>query len=180
MQETAVPLRVLISGVTDQRLARPEQQDQQNAEHTHHREHRLVEDDLDHAVPEPGSGALDHGAERLLTGLMDIVPELAKSRKAQVLVGDPAGSVIDHENKTAGQQQQSDHTEKPADHASPCYLFARRPEARLTGADREIQPRQRVSGPPRRRNAIRKALTLRKRASIRRPMAAGAILPPLF
>jgi hypothetical protein len=62
--------------------------------------------------------------ERLLAGLMDVVPEFAKSGEAKILVGDPARPVIDHENEPASQQQQPYQTEKPADHASPCYLFA--------------------------------------------------------
>jgi hypothetical protein len=37
----------------------------------------------------------------------------------QGLIGDPARSVIDHENESAGQQQKPDKSEKTADHASP-------------------------------------------------------------
>src|SRR5882757_9097445 len=108
----------------------------------------MVEDDLDDAVPEPGGGALDHGAERLLAGLMDVVPEFAKPGEPQVLVGDPARPVIDHENETASQQQQPHQTEKPADHASPCYLPASG-RTRLTGRMQEIQPRQHLNRAPR-------------------------------
>src|SRR4051812_47513551 len=119
--ETAPLLRVSIPGIADQRLARPEQQHQEDAQHAHHGENRLVENDLDD-VPEPGRRSLDHGPERLLTGLMDVVPELAEAGEPQILVGDPAGPVIDHENEPASQQQQPNQTEKPADHTSPCYL----------------------------------------------------------
>src|ERR1700754_2114498 len=123
--EAAAPLRRLIPGIAYQRLERPEQQHQEDAQHAHHREYRLVEDELDD-VPEPGRRSLDHGAERLLAGLMDVVPELAEPGEPQVLVGDPACPVIDHENEPASQQQQPYQTKKPADHASPCYLFALR------------------------------------------------------
>jgi hypothetical protein len=51
---------------------------------------------------------------------MDVVPEFAKPGEPQILVGDPASPVIDHENEPASQQQQPYQTEKPADHASPC------------------------------------------------------------
>ena len=69
-----------------------------------------------------GAVALDPGPERLLAGLMDVVPELAEPGKAQGLIGDPACPVIDHEDKSAGQQQQPHKSEKTADHASPYYL----------------------------------------------------------
>jgi hypothetical protein len=69
--------------------------------------------------------AFHPGPECLLAGLMDIVPELAKPGKAQGLIGDPTCSVIDHENKSAGQQQQPDKSEKAADHASPYICRAR-------------------------------------------------------
>jgi hypothetical protein len=54
----------------------------------------------------------------LLAGLMDIVQELAEPGEPQRLIGDPARPVIDHENKSAGQQQKPDKAEKTADHAS--------------------------------------------------------------
>jgi hypothetical protein len=44
-------------------------------------------------------------AECLLAGLMDIVPELTKPGETQGLIGDPPRSVIDHEDKSARQQQ---------------------------------------------------------------------------
>src|SRR3984957_12255173 len=97
---TAVPLRQAVtykSGdavrsvprIADQRLARPEQQHQQNTQYAHHRKNRLVQDHPDDTVPEPGRVALNPGPERLLAGLMNIVPELAKTGKPQGLVGDP-------------------------------------------------------------------------------------------
>src|SRR5438046_3439681 len=110
-----------IPGVADQRLARPEQDHQQDPEHTHDRENRLVEHHLDDAVPEPGHMALDPGPKRLLAGLMDIVPELAEAGETQVLVGHPAGAVIDHEDKAAGQQQEPHKPEETADHVPPEY-----------------------------------------------------------
>ena len=66
-----------------------------------------------------GTLALRPGAERLLAGLMDIVPELAEPGEPQGLVGDPARAVIDHEDEAAGQQQKPDQSEKAADHVSP-------------------------------------------------------------
>src|SRR5260370_38796260 len=71
--------------------------------------------------------------ERLVVGLMDLVPELPNPGETQGLVGDPARSVIDHENKSAGQQQQSDKPEKTADHASPYIYRARKRSQPLTG-----------------------------------------------
>ena len=62
---------------------------------------------------------LGPGPERLLAGLMDIVPELAETGEPQRLVGDPACAVIDHEDEAAGQQQKPDQSEKAADHVSP-------------------------------------------------------------
>src|ERR1700716_1610275 len=79
---------------------------------------------------------------------MDVVPEFAKPGEPQILVGDPACPVIDHENEPASQQQQPHQTEKPADHASPCYLFALRP-AWLKRRTLEIQPRQHLNRPSR-------------------------------
>src|ERR1700760_2395156 len=106
-------------GIADQRLARPEQQHQQDAEHAHDSENRLVQQHPDDAVPQPGGVALDPGPECRLAGLIDVVPELAEPGEAQGLVGHPAGAVIDHEDETAGQQQQPDKSEKTADHPSP-------------------------------------------------------------
>src|SRR5215216_5592973 len=90
-----------IPGIADQRLARPEQDHQQDPHYAHHGENRLVQHDLDDAVPEPGHVALHPGPEGLLAGLMDIVPKLVEPGKSQVLVGHPAGAVIDHEDESA-------------------------------------------------------------------------------
>src|SRR3984957_14177197 len=105
--------------IADQRLARPEQEHQQNAQHAHHGKYRLIQHDPDDMGPEPRRNALHPDPQGLLAGLMDIVPEFAKPGKAQGLIGDPARPVIDHEDESAGQQQQSDKSEKAADHASP-------------------------------------------------------------
>src|SRR5207244_4764916 len=94
--------------IADQRLAGPEQDHEQNADHAQHGENRLIQHDLDHAVPEPGRGTLDPGPERQLAGLMDVVPELAKPGEPQGLVGDKPGAVIDHKEESAGQEQQAD------------------------------------------------------------------------
>jgi hypothetical protein len=64
---------------------------------------------------------------------MNFVPELTKPGETQGLIGDPARSVIDHENKSAGQQQQPDKPEKTADHASPYIHRARKRSQPLTG-----------------------------------------------
>src|ERR1700730_7603696 len=108
--------------IADQRLAGPEHEHQQDTENTHHGENRLVQNDFDDAGPEPRLRALHPGAECLLAGLMDVVPELTKPGETQGLVGDPAGAVIDHENESAGQQQKPDQSKQTADHASP-YIY---------------------------------------------------------
>src|SRR3979411_1128144 len=115
----ASPRSHSVPRIADQRLAGPEHQHQQNAQHAHHDENRLVQDNFDDTGPEPGRNALHPGPERLLAGLMDLVPELTKPGEAHGLIGDPARSVIDHDNKYAGQQQQHDKTEKTADHEPP-------------------------------------------------------------
>src|ERR1700719_2391270 len=109
----------LIPGIADQRLSRPEQDHQQDSQDAEHCEHRLVQDHLDHAGPGPGRVALHPGPERLLARLMDVVPELAELGETERLIGDPARPVIDHEDESAGQQQQPYESEKTADHASP-------------------------------------------------------------
>ena len=72
---------------------------------------------------------------------MDIVPELAKPGEPQGLVGDEAGAVIDHEDESAGQQQQADKPEETADHASPYICRARKAVSQYRGSP-EIQPHQ--------------------------------------
>src|SRR5258705_7568746 len=94
-----------IPGITDQRLAWPEQDHQQDPQYAHHGKNRLLQHDLDDTVPEPGHVAFHPGSKGLLAGLMNIVPELAEPGKSQILVGHPAGAVIDHEDESAGQQQ---------------------------------------------------------------------------
>src|SRR3984885_9294736 len=119
--------------IADQRLARPEQQHQQDAQYAHHGKNRLVQDHPDDTVPEPGRVSLDPGPEGLLAGLMDIVPELAEPGKPQGLIGAPAGPVIDHEDKSAGQQQQPHKAEKTADHALPyIYCMSTAPESAVS------------------------------------------------
>ncbi|MBZ5699861.1 MAG: ComEC family competence protein [Acidobacteriia bacterium] len=122
-----------VSRIADQRLAGPEQQHQQNTQHAHDGENRLVQDHLDDTGPEPGRITLHPGPERLLAGLVNIVPELTKLGEAQGLVGDPAGPVIDHEDKSAGQQQKPHQSEKTADHASPYISGARKRRQALPG-----------------------------------------------
>src|SRR5947199_180446 len=82
-------------------------------------EHRLLQDDSYDAGPEPWRVAFHPGAECLLAGLVNIVPELAKPGETQGLIGHPTRPVIDHEHKPAGQQQQAQKSKKTADHASP-------------------------------------------------------------
>src|SRR5262249_54523447 len=88
-----------VPGIGDQGFSRAEQDHQQDTDDAQDRKYRLVQDHLDHGTPEPGHVALDPGAERLLAGLMDVVPELPKPGEAQVLVGHPARPVIDHEDE---------------------------------------------------------------------------------
>src|SRR6185503_12622621 len=97
------PLGRSVPRIADQRLARPEQYHQEDAGHTQHGKYRLVQQPLD-AVPEPGRITLDPGPESLLTGLMDVVPELAKPGETQGLIRHKARAVIDHEDESAGQE----------------------------------------------------------------------------
>src|ERR1700758_3430837 len=113
-----------VPGIADQRLSRPEQDHQEEAEDSEHGEDRLLQHDPDHAGPEPGRLALDPGAEGGLARLIDVVPELAELGEPQALVGDPARPVIDHEDESAGQEQQAYQSEKAADHVSPLFLNA--------------------------------------------------------
>src|ERR1700730_4904870 len=128
--EPALPYSRSVPRIADQRLARPEQQHQQDTQHAHHGENRLVQDNFD-AAPEPRRGGVHPAPERLLAGLMDIVPEFAETGKTQGLIGDPARAVIDHEDKSAGQQQQPHKSKKTADHASPYVFRARKPRQPL-------------------------------------------------
>src|SRR6478672_6132944 len=145
--KAAAPHSCSVSRIADQRLARPEQQHQQNAEHAHNRENRLLQNDLDHAGPEPWRRALHPGLERLLAGLMDVVPELTNPGETQGLVGDPARAVVDHENESAGQEQKPDKSEKTADHASPYICRAPRTQPAINGMAAEIKPHQHLTGP---------------------------------
>jgi hypothetical protein len=99
------------------------------------------------------------------------------------LIGDPARSVIDHENESAGQQQKPDKSEKTADHASPYICRARKRSQPLTGQHGKFNLISSLSaffGRACGLGVARKALTLQNLPSIRAPMAAGAIPPPLF
>ena len=93
-----------------------------------------------------GAVASDPGPERLLAGLVNIVPELAKPGETQGLVGYEPRAVIDHEDEPAGQQQQADKPKETADHASPYICAAQRPSAN-TGGTPEIQPHQHLIAP---------------------------------
>src|ERR1700720_646716 len=181
--KAAAPQCCSVSRIADQRLARPEQEHQQNAEHAHNRENRLLQNDLDHAGPEPWRRALHPGPEHLLAGLMDVVPELTNQGKTQGLIGDPARAVVDHENESAGQQQKPDKSEKTADHASPYICRTRRRSQPLAVWRRKFNLISTLSGFYARAcrfGAVWKPLTLQNAPSIRAPMAAGAIPPPLF
>ena len=115
---------------------------------------------------------------------MDIVPELAKPGKMQGLIGNPACAVIDHEDKSAGQKQEADQVGR--NRGSCVTLYLSRPKRRqpIPGAPRKFNLFSTLSRHfepdlPVLRGA-RKALTLQGAPSIRPPMAAGAIPPPLF
>src|SRR5260370_36943063 len=82
----AAPRSHSVPRIADQRLAGPEHQHQQNTQHAQHGKNRLVQDNFDDTVPEPGRGALHPGAESLLAGLMDVVPELTKPGETQGLI----------------------------------------------------------------------------------------------
>src|SRR6476659_8494532 len=149
----------------------------------HDRENRLFQNDLDDTGPEPWRRVLHPGLERLLAGLMDVVPELTKPGETQGLIGDPARAVVDHENASAGQKQKPDKSEKTADHASPYISRARKRSKPLAGWRRTFNLISTLSSlyePVCRFEAVRKPLTLQNVPSIRAPMAAGAIPPPLF
>jgi hypothetical protein len=94
-----------VPGIADQRLARSKQQHQQNSEYPHHGKGRLIQYDAEHAVPQPGRLGRDPGMERQLARLMYVVPEIAEPGEAQGVVGDEARPVIDHENKSASEEQ---------------------------------------------------------------------------
>jgi hypothetical protein len=66
--------------------------------------------------------ALHPSPERLLARLIYIVPELAELGETERLVGNPARAIIDHEDESAGQQQQPYKSKNTADHASP-YIY---------------------------------------------------------
>src|SRR3954453_11946994 len=114
--------------ITDQRLAGPKKNHEQNADNAQHGENRLVQQHLDDAVPEPGRRTLYRGAKRQLAGLVDVVPELPEPGETQGLVGDEPRAVIDHEDKSAGEEQQANQPKETADHASP--YICRRPNGR--------------------------------------------------
>src|SRR5258708_22264836 len=177
----AAPHPRSVPRITDQRPARPEQEHQQNTQHAHDRENRLLQNDLDDAGPEPWRRALHPGLERLLAGLMDVVPELTKPGETQGLIGDPARAVVDHENESTGQQQKPDKSEKTADHASPYICRARKRSQPITGWRRKFNLISTLSAFYARTcrfGAVRKPLTLQNLPSIRAPMAAGANPPP--
>eukprot|EP01035_Chromulina_nebulosa_P004782 gene4782-6516_t len=75
-----------VAGIADQRLAWPEQQQQHDTYDTHDRPDRLVQDDPDHTIPQPGRNPVHHGVEGSLAGLVDVVPEFAQPGQAQGLV----------------------------------------------------------------------------------------------
>src|SRR5260370_27998047 len=104
-QSYCVSLIGSVPRIPDKRVARPEYHHQHNTQHAQHGENRLVQDDPDHAGPEPRRGAFDPGPEGLLAGLVDVVPELAEPGEPQALIGDPARPVVAHEVKSAGPQQ---------------------------------------------------------------------------
>jgi hypothetical protein len=116
------------------------------------------------------------GAERLLAGLVNIIPELAELGKAQALVGDPPRTVIDHEDKSAGQQQESHKSEKSADHASP-YIYGSRkrhqPIPGQFGKFNLINTLLAFSGGGRVPADAGKTLTLQKGPFIRSPNGGG-------
>src|SRR5262249_48839618 len=120
--------------IADQRLARAEQDHQQDAGHAQHDENRLIQQNPDDIVPEPGRDTLHPGPERLLAGLMDVVPELAEPGETQGLIRHEACAVKDHEDESAGQEQQADKPEETADHASPYISVARKAVRQYRGS----------------------------------------------
>jgi hypothetical protein len=82
--------------------------------------------------------ALHPTPERLLTGLVNIVPELTKPGEPQSLVGHPARPVIDHEDKAAGEQQEPQKSKNTPDHAPP-YTCAVRNARAIAPVSQEIK-----------------------------------------
>ena len=78
-----MPKRVSVTGISDQAPPRPEQQHQKNAERPQHGPGRLIQHDLDDVGPESGNVGFHPDAQRLLTGLVNVVPELGKTRLPQ-------------------------------------------------------------------------------------------------
>src|SRR5262245_49896614 len=107
-----------IPGVADQPLFGPEDQHQEDTDDAKDGPGRLVEDELAGAVPEPGDARLEHGLQRLLACLVDVVPELAEAGQAYCLIGNRALTVIDKEYEACGEQQQPDKAKQTTDHAS--------------------------------------------------------------
>jgi hypothetical protein len=114
---------------------------------------------------------------------VNIVPELAKPGETQGLVGHEPGPVIDHEDESAGQKQQADKPEKTADHVSPYICRAGWLAAQYRGSLRNSTSSASYAPVPAGFPQLwetRKPLTVQNAPSIRPPMAAGAIPPPLF
>ncbi|MBW8853930.1 MAG: hypothetical protein JF604_06285, partial [Bradyrhizobium sp.] len=63
-----------------------------------------------------------------------VVPELPEPGETQGLVGHETRAVINHEDKSAGQEQQANKPKETADHASPCVCRARKAVSPITGA----------------------------------------------
>jgi hypothetical protein len=162
----------------------PGQQHKHVAKDGHDRGDRLVQDEADHIVPEPGREAFDPDTKCLLAGLVDVVPELAKPGKAQGVVGDVPCPVIDHEDKSAGQQQQSHQTEKAADHASPTISRAQircQPLAARRGKFNLASTLSGLAGPGRGAGWEAEGVDAVTSDLYKTPqLAAGAIPPPLF
>src|SRR4029077_16687598 len=81
---------------------------------------------------------------------MDVVPELPERGETQGLVGDKTRAVIDHEDKSDGQEQQADKPEETADHASPYVCRAQEVDRPIAGASDKfnlISALRAISGP---------------------------------
>ncbi|MGH6642628.1 MAG: hypothetical protein ACRED3_08015, partial [Bradyrhizobium sp.] len=65
-------------------------------------------------------------------------PELPEPGEAQGLVGHEARAVIDHEDKSAGQEQQANQPEETADHTSPYVCRARKAVSPIAGVSNKF------------------------------------------
>src|SRR5712691_1339023 len=107
----------LIPRVSDQRLFLSPEQDQNCADDGEHQRDRLIEKvRLDQALPDPRPRpALDLRLQRRQGVLVDIRPSRTHAADIDGLVRYRLGAVIDQEDKSQGERQQTDEPKNKAD-----------------------------------------------------------------